>query len=128
VDYAAPKGTAIYAPISGTIRHRNYGSAFGPYQFAISPDANQPFGAGEVFFAHVLSRLPDGTKVRAGDPISKVGDLGNVTGPHLHLEFHSAKNRWSCDVMRDPLPMLQWNPGAARKAWLRARGRGGLIV
>lgn len=109
-DIAAPRGTPIYAPISGTIRHRNYGSAFGPYQFVISPSKGQPFAEGEVFFAHVLNRLPDGTRVTAGQRISAVGSLGNATGPHLHIELHDRKQEWSCRVMRNPQPVLDWKP------------------
>lgn len=110
VDIAAPRGTPIYAPIAGTIRHRNYGSCFGSRQFVISPSAGQPFAAGEVFFAHVLSRLPDGTRVEAGQKISEVGSEGCSSGPHLHLEYHSVKQQWSCGVMRDPAPILAWQP------------------
>ena len=105
-DFAAPRGTPVVAAVSGTIRHRNYGSAFGPYQFAISPSPGQPFADQEVFYAHVLSRLPDGTEVTAGQTISQVGDLGNATGPHLHFELHSGKGRWSCAVMLDPQPAI----------------------
>jgi len=109
-DFAAPSGTPIVAPISGTIRHRSYGRAFGPFQFAISPSPGQPFADQEVFFAHVLDRLPDGTEVRAGQRISRVGALGNVTGPHLHMELHSRKNIWTCSVMMNPQPVVDWQP------------------
>ena len=67
-DFAAPMGAQIVAPIAGQIRHRNYGAAFGNHQFAISPDAGQPFAAGEVFFAHTSTRLADGVRVKAGQP------------------------------------------------------------
>lgn len=119
-DLATDCGTWIVAPISGTIRHRWYGAAFGPYQFAISPDPGKdPFGAGEVFFAHTLSRLPDGTRVTYGDRVAKVGSLGNSTGCHLHIEYHSAKNRWSCDVMRDPAIVMNWQP---KRGWMFPKG------
>jgi peptidase M23-like protein len=112
VDMLAPRGTPIYATIAGQIRHRDYGvKFFGPYQFAISPDTDQPFGRGEVFYAHCLSRLPDGTRVVPGQRISEVGDLGNASGPHLHYEYHpAAKNVWNCTVHANPQPTLDWAP------------------
>lgn len=107
IDLAAPTGTKIYAPIAGQIRHRNYGSAFGRHQFAISPDNDQPFGKGEVFFAHTTTRLPDGRRVKIGDLIANVGAEGNVTGAHLHMEYMpTTKNRWDCSVHADPKPVL----------------------
>lgn len=111
VDYAAPRGTPCVAAIAGTIRHRSYGSAFGPYQFAISPSAGQPFSSDEVFYAHTLDRLPDGTEVQVGQQVARVGDLGNVTGPHLHFEYHVGKNDWSCGSMRDPAPVIAQGGG-----------------
>lgn len=110
-DWAAPRGTPVVAPIDGQIRHRKYGSAFGPHQFAISPDPGQPFGSGEVFMAHTLDRLPDGTRVTAGQQIARVGDLGNVTGPHLHLEYlPNSKGKWACGLHADPSPVVNWQP------------------
>src|SRR4051794_10117049 len=97
VDFSCPRGTKIYAPIAGQVRHRSYGSAFGNHQFAISPEPGQPFGAGEVLFAHTTSRPADGTRVNVGDYLADVGAEGNVTGPHLHMEHHpQVKNAWHC--------------------------------
>jgi murein DD-endopeptidase MepM/ murein hydrolase activator NlpD len=109
VDFACASGTDILAPIAGQIRHRSYGSAFGSHQFAISPDDDEPFGAGEVFFAHTTSRLADGTRVTIGQKISDVGAEGNVSGPHLHMEYHpDTKGQWSCAVHADPKPVLDY--------------------
>ena len=97
VDFAAASGTNVVAPIPGQIRHRSYGSSFGQHQFAISPDPGQPFADGEVFFAHMTSRLADGVYVEVGDYLGDVGAEGNVSGPHLHLEYHAdTKGQWSC--------------------------------
>lgn len=108
VDFPCGSGTKIYAPIAGQIRHRSYGSAFGSHQFAISPDSNQPFGSGEVFFAHTRTRLKDGTRVEMGDFIAEVGAEGNVTGAHLHMEYMpNTKDTWRCGIHADPKPVLE---------------------
>lgn len=109
VDYACPSGTDVLAPIPGQIRHRNYGSAFGSHQFAISPDPGEPFGDGEVFFAHMTSRPGDGVQVEVGDYLGNVGAEGNVSGPHLHMEYHAdTKGQWSCSTHDDPQPVLDY--------------------
>lgn len=110
VDFAASSGTDVFAPIDGQIRHRSYGSAFGNHQFAISPDPGEPFGDGEVFFAHMTSRPADGVYVKVGDYLGNVGAEGNASGPHLHMEYHAtSKNSWSCSVHDDPQPILDWS-------------------
>lgn len=110
-DFECDMGTRLVAAISGTIRHRNYGKSFGPYQFAISPSPGQPFADGEVFYAHTLDRLPDGTEVQMGDFVARSGNLGNVSGPHLHFEFHpNTKNQWGCNVVADPQPIYDHGP------------------
>lgn len=112
VDIAAPLGTPIYAPISGTIRHRNYGDCFGKFQFVISPSKGQPFAEGEVLFAHTRNRLPDGTEVKYGQLISYVGREGCSSGPHLHMQYHITKQQISCGVIRNPQPIIDWRPTA----------------
>lgn len=111
VDLAAPEGTPLFAVIDGQIRHRNYGSAFGGHQFSISPDPGQPFADGEFFYAHARKRLADGVYVKAGDWVGEVGSEGNVSGPHIHGEYHpDTKNVWNCSVHADPQPVLDWQP------------------
>lgn len=129
VDIAAPAGTTIVAPIDGQIRHRSYGAAFGRHQFAISPDHHQPFGLGEVFFAHTRTRLPDGVYVRAGQPIAEVGNEGNTTGPHLHLEFMPrSKNVWACKLHADPRPVIDWSPPMSLAYHYSGKPKGTLFV
>jgi hypothetical protein len=111
LDIPAPSGTTIVAPISGTIRHRSYGPAFGKHQFAISPSAGQPFAEGEVFFAHTRTRLKDGTEVKAGQKIAEVGNEGNSTAPHVHMEFMAkTKKQWKCGIHSDPQRIIDWQP------------------
>lgn len=113
-DFACPAGTRLVASIAGEIRHRNYGSALGNHQFAISPDPGQPFGDGEVFYAHTRTRLPDGTRVNVGDFVAECGAEGNATGPHLHYEYHpSQKNSWGCDDCANPQPTIDHQGGSS---------------
>jgi Peptidase family M23 len=122
IDIAAPAGTPIVAPINGQIRWRSYGSAFGKHQFAISPDSDQPFGSGEVFFAHTRTRPKDGIYVKAGQVIAEVGSEGNVTGPHLHMEYiPRTKNRWACGIHANPQPILDWEEDMA--FWMKYSGK-----
>jgi murein DD-endopeptidase MepM/ murein hydrolase activator NlpD len=60
-----------------------------------------------VFYAHARKRLADGTYVQPGDWVGEVGSEGNVTGPHLHYEYHpNSKGAWSCQVVADTAPTL----------------------
>lgn len=107
VDLSAPRGTPIFAPCDGQIRHRSYGSALGNHQFAISPDPGQAFAAGEIFFAHTSTRMADGAYVKMGQQIAVVGSEGNASGPHVHMEYHpNTKDVWNCSVHANPKPVL----------------------
>jgi len=57
----------------------------------------------------MATRVPDGTKVAAGDKVGTVGSEGNTSGPHLHFERHSVDSGpWSCAVITDPAPSIRW--------------------
>jgi hypothetical protein len=97
-DYAAPKGTKVVAARAGTVKHVNYGAAFGSKQVAVlCPDGT------EDFYAHMCDRVANGTKVTANQKIGAVGSEGNSTGPHLHFERHKVAGKWNCSNMDDPM-------------------------
>jgi murein DD-endopeptidase MepM/ murein hydrolase activator NlpD len=53
-------------------------------------------------YAHNARLLvAEGDRVRAGDPIAKVGQSGKTTGPHLHFEVREGTKP------RDPLLYLK---------------------
>jgi murein DD-endopeptidase MepM/ murein hydrolase activator NlpD len=55
--------------------------------------------------------VSDGQAVVAGQQLGKVGQEGNVTGPHLHFERHATETGgWSCTVVRDPAPSVKYAP------------------
>lgn len=103
VDYAAGSGTKVVAARDGVVRHCNHGSAFGNHQIEI------PVGSTRDFYAHMRSRVANGTKVKAGDKVGEVGAEGNVTGAHLHFERHSVSSGgWSCSIIVNPQPSIDY--------------------
>ena len=83
-DIPAPIGTPIVAAMGGTVIAANArDNAYGYKVIIAADDGNQhwychmPAGAASV-------RV--GQRVEAGQRIGAVGDTGNVTGSHLHME------------------------------------------
>jgi murein DD-endopeptidase MepM/ murein hydrolase activator NlpD len=103
-DYAAPSGTPVVAARPGKVVWSAHGSAFGSHQVDVLPGDGT-----RDFYAHMRSRVANGTWVEAGEKIGEVGAEGNVSGPHLHFERHATEyGGWSCSVHRDPAPSHNW--------------------
>ena len=81
LDIAASTGTPIKAAAGGTVTFSGYKGSFG-YMIVV----NHGNGV-ETWYAH-CSKLyySAGQQVNQGDVIAAVGNTGNSTGPHLHLE------------------------------------------
>ena len=82
LDIAAPTGTKIKAAAGGTVTFSGYKGSYG-YLTVIN------HGNGiETYYGH-CSKLyvTAGQQVNQGDVIAAVGNTGNSTGPHLHLEI-----------------------------------------
>ena len=81
-DYAAPRGTPVYAAGDGRVVEAGYSRANGNYIF---------IQHGEAFKTHYLhlnkKRVAKGNRVKQGQIIGTVGSTGAATGPHLHYEF-----------------------------------------
>lgn len=104
VDYAAPSGTKVVAARPGQVVWSSHGSAFGSHQVdLLAGDGTRDF------YAHMRSRVANGSRVEAGDKVGEVGAEGNVTGAHLHFERHATEyGGWSCSVVRDPAPSINY--------------------
>lgn len=84
VDYAAPRGTAIYASGSGTIEMARYVNGYGNF---IKIRHNSEY---ETAYGHMhkfASGMRPGVKVKKGQIIGYVGSTGRSTGQHLHFEI-----------------------------------------
>lgn len=83
VDFAAPRGTPIYAAGDGTITKLGPFSSYGNY-------VKIRHGNGvETAYAHLngfKAGLKNGHRVKQGQVIGYVGTTGRSTGPHLHYE------------------------------------------
>lgn len=86
VDFAAPRGTPIYAAGDGVVVRANWFSSFGNY-------VKIRHGNGyETAYAHMngfAKGIKAGTRVKQGQTIGYVGTTGRSTGPHLHYEIHA---------------------------------------
>lgn len=83
VDWAAPRGTPIYAAGNGTIAHAARKGGYGN-QVMINHSNGY-----ETAYSHMTGfarGLKTGDRVRQGQLIGYVGSTGLSTGPHLHYE------------------------------------------
>lgn len=82
IDYAAPRGTPVFAAGDGRVIASGYSKANGKYVF---------IKHGEQYttkYLHLNTRaVKSGQKVKQGQIIGQVGSTGYATGPHLHYEF-----------------------------------------
>lgn len=83
LDFAAPTGTPIRAVTAGTVVSAfNTHGVYGKLTKIRATDGTQ------IWYAH-QSRITihEGQQVTAGQIIGEVGETGNASGPHLHLEI-----------------------------------------
>ena len=84
VDYAAPRGTAIYASGNGRVEMARYVNGYGNF---VKIRHNAEY---ETAYGHMQRFAPGirpGISVRKGQIIGYVGNTGRSTGPHLHFEI-----------------------------------------
>ncbi|MEV0333177.1 M23 family metallopeptidase [Nocardia neocaledoniensis] len=109
IDFADSLGAPIHSVMSGTVVEAGPASGFGLWVRVLQDDGTT------AVYGHVNDMLvTQGQRVNAGDVIATVGNRGQSTGPHLHLEI------WDQGGTKiDPLPYLaskgvpmEWGPSA----------------
>ncbi|MEN8213953.1 MAG: peptidoglycan DD-metalloendopeptidase family protein [Pseudomonadota bacterium] len=109
VDYAAPKGTPVWATADGSVsivgRQRGYGKVI-----------YLKHGKYTTVYGHLSafkSGLKKGAHVRQNQVIGYVGSTGLATGPHLHYEFRI--NGKHVNPLSHSLPIAEALSGKSRK-------------
>lgn len=83
VDFAAPRGTPIYAAGSGKITWYGRKGSYGNF---VRIKHNSEYSTGYAHASRLSKRFRNGSRVKQGDVIAYVGTTGRSTGPHLHFE------------------------------------------
>ena len=84
VDFAAPKGTPIFAGGNGTIEFVGTNGGYGKF---IKIRHNNEYKTAYAHLSKFKKGIKKGVRVNQGDIIGYVGNTGNSTGPHLHYEI-----------------------------------------
>ena len=99
VDFAAPRGTPIYAAGNGTV---TYAARKGGYGNFISIRHNGTYTTAYAHMKGFRRGVRKGSRVNQGQVIGYVGTTGRSTGPHLHYEIR--KNNRQVNPLRIKMP------------------------
>ncbi|MDP6426728.1 MAG: peptidoglycan DD-metalloendopeptidase family protein [Rhodospirillales bacterium] len=83
LDFAAPRGTPIYAAGNGTIVYRARKGAYGNY---VRIRHNSEYSTAYGHLSRFSRKVRRGRRIKQGQVIGYVGSTGRSTGPHLHYE------------------------------------------
>ncbi len=115
VDFGVPRGTAIHAPLSGTVRATgNTDAVPGCYSWGKWTLIDHANGLSTLYAHQDLISVTPGQKVSTGDTIGYSGNTGYSTGPHLHFtvyvkagvtvrQFNEIKTVTSCGPASTPV-------------------------
>ncbi|MFN3188671.1 MAG: murein hydrolase activator EnvC family protein [Candidatus Paceibacteria bacterium] len=132
VDFGAPRGTAIHAPLGGTVRATgNTDLVPGCYSWGKWTLIDHANGLSTLYAHQDVISVVAGQRVATGEIIGYVGNTGFSTGPHLHFtlyakdgvsvrRFNEIKAVTSCGAATTPVaateayldPMLYLPPAA----------------
>ena len=82
IDYAAPRGTPVFAAGDGTVIRSSYSKHNGNHVFIKHPN-----GIVTKYLHFSKRKVKKGQRIKQGQTIGTVGSTGLVTGSHLHYEF-----------------------------------------
>ena len=97
VDFAAPRGTPIYAAGDGAVEAAGWNGAYGKY---VRVRHNSEYKTAYAHMSRIKTRK--GRRVRQGQVIGYVGTTGRSTGAHLHYEILKGNQRTNPLKVRMP--------------------------
>ena len=98
-DYAAPRGTPVYATANGVVSKAGRTRGNGNY---VKVKHNKTYSTQYLHFSRIAKGIRPGVKVKQGQTIGYVGSTGYATGPHVCYRFW--KNGRQVDPFRQKLP------------------------
>ena len=84
LDFAAPRGTPVYAAGDGVI---DYAARRGSYGNYVKIKHNGTYSTAYAHLHRFAKGMRKGKRVKQGQVIAYVGTTGRSTGPHLHYEI-----------------------------------------
>jgi len=105
-DLLAKCGKTVVAAQSGRVRVKDY-QASGAGNFVVIK--GKKGSRYDYVYMHMLRRLAvsEGERVRAGDPIGRVGSTGRSSACHLHFEMWTAPGWYQGGDVENPKPFLK---------------------
>lgn len=100
-DYAAPRGTPVYATADGIVLAASHTGYNGNY---VKIRHNGTYKTAYLHLSKIASQVKKGVSVKQGQIIGYVGSTGLATGDHVCYRF------WKNDIQLDPFK--QFNPPA----------------
>jgi len=90
VDFGAPSGTPILAPLAGTVRATgNTDAVPGCYSWGKWTLIDHANGFSTMYAHQSVIGVTPGQKVGTGETIGYIGNTGFSTGPHLHFTVYA---------------------------------------
>jgi murein DD-endopeptidase MepM/ murein hydrolase activator NlpD len=84
IDFAAARGTPIYASGDGVVTFAGYNGSYGKF---VRIQHNETFSTAYAHAHRIDPAVRKGAFVHQGQVIAYVGTTGRSTGPHLHYEI-----------------------------------------
>ncbi len=91
LDIGNGTGTPIKAPASGVVLATGNGMGYGNFMITAHQVGNSTY---TFIYGHLNGYASFGSSIKQGQTIAYMGNTGNSTGPHLHIEVfkHSGKS------------------------------------